>query len=269
MAGMSITVCLPGAAADQVDEAVADAMAPFEIDGTREGGLDIWDAWYITGGQANGGGFNVLPGRERDPRLIRSRRWDRKSERLPNDFGWCAGGPRELLDFSASHEEARRLAEAAWRRWHELAAELPPADPWKVYRDRAEAGFGWYDGAQVPADYRAQPLVRAFDAYLRTLPTQRFWYWFLQGVDPVEDVGRSERETFVAEQVAYALRRRNVLTLNGWWYYEDGGPGIHGECHGPATCPHEPELPAEQERVDGYLLELPGDTLLVNVKCHV
>ncbi|WP_406265328.1 hypothetical protein OH779_17635 [Actinacidiphila glaucinigra] len=100
------------------------------------------------------------------------------------------------------------------------------------------------------------------------MPTQRFWYWFLQGLDPVEDVGRSERETFVAEQVAYALRRRNVLTLNGWWY-EDGGPGIHGECHGPATCPHEPELLAEQERVDGYLLDLPGDTLLVNVKCHV
>ena len=58
--------------------------------------------------------------------------------------------------------------------------------------------------------------MRAFDAYLRTLPTQRFRYWFLQGLDPVEDVGRSERETFVAEQVAYALRRRNLLTLNGW-----------------------------------------------------
>ncbi|MFI2303467.1 hypothetical protein ACH5AL_32210 [Actinacidiphila glaucinigra] len=257
-----------GAAAGQVDEAVANAMAPFEIDGTREGKLDIWDAWYITGGQANGGGFNVLPGRERDPRLIRSRRWDRKSERPPHDFGWCAGGPRELLDFSASREEARRLAEAAWRRWHELAAELPPADPWRAYPDRAEAEFGWHDGAQVSADYRAQPLVRAFDACLRTLPTRRFSYWFLQGPDPVEDVGRSERETFVAEKVAYALRRRNVLTLSGWWY-EDGGPGIHGECHGPATCPHEPELPAGQERVDGYLSDLPGDTLLVNVKCHV
>ncbi|WP_431967714.1 hypothetical protein [Actinacidiphila sp. bgisy160] len=39
---MSITVCLPGAAADRVDEAIADAMAPFEIDGTREGELGIW-----------------------------------------------------------------------------------------------------------------------------------------------------------------------------------------------------------------------------------
>ncbi|WP_431967716.1 hypothetical protein [Actinacidiphila sp. bgisy160] len=115
---------------------------------------------------------------------------------------------------------------------------------------------------------RAQPLVRAFDACLRTLPTQRYWYWFLQELDPVEDVGRTERETFVEQQVAYALRRRNVLTLGGWWY-EDGGPGIHGECHGPAACPHEPELPAEQKRVDGYLLDLAGDTLLVNVKCHV
>ncbi|MEU1537787.1 hypothetical protein ABZ461_06610 [Actinacidiphila glaucinigra] len=166
-------------------------------------------------GQANGGGFNVQPGHQRDPRLIRSRRWDRKSERLPSDFGWCAGGPRELLDFSASHEEARRLAEAAWRRWHELAAELPPADPWKVYRDRAETEFGWYDGAQVSADYRAQPLVRAFDAYLRDVADPALLVLVPPGLDPVEDGGRSERETFVAEQVAYALRRRNVLTLHG------------------------------------------------------
>ncbi|WUD75016.1 hypothetical protein OG937_26640 [Streptomyces sp. NBC_00510] len=255
---MSITVCLPGAAADLVDEAIADAMAPFEMDGTRDWELDIWDSWYITGGEAMSGGFNVLSGHERDPRLIRSRRWDRKSEGLPNDFGWCAGGPRELLDFSASHEEARRLAEAAWRRWHELAAELPPASPW----------FGTYDREQASADYRAQPLVKAFDAYVGTLPKERYRYWFLTFLDPVVDVGRTERETFVGQQVSSSLRTRNVLTLNGWWY-EDGGPGIHGECNGPATCPRKPELPAEQERVDGYLRGLPGDTLLVNVKCHV
>ncbi|MFD8078023.1 hypothetical protein ACFV3E_35830 [Streptomyces sp. NPDC059718] len=41
---MSITVCLPGAAPDLVDEAIADAMAPFEMDGTRDRELGIWDS---------------------------------------------------------------------------------------------------------------------------------------------------------------------------------------------------------------------------------
>ncbi|WP_143681518.1 hypothetical protein [Actinacidiphila glaucinigra] len=227
---MSITVCLPGAAADRVDEAIADAMAPFEMDGTREWQLDIWDSWYITGGGAMSGGFNVLPGHERDPRLIRSRRWDRKSERLPNDFGWCAGGPRELLDFSASHEEARRLAAVAG-----TGGRTPPADPWQVYHDRAEAEFRAYNHRQVSADHRVQPLVKSFDAHVRALPKERYWYRFLNFFDPVVDVGRTERETFVEQQVASSLRTRNVLTRNCWWY-EDGGPGIHGECHGPAVC---------------------------------
>ncbi|MEU6344876.1 hypothetical protein ABZ883_28440 [Streptomyces sp. NPDC046977] len=259
---MSITVCLPGAVADRLDAAVAEALAPFEIDGSAGDELDIWDAWYITGGEKNGNGFNVLPGCERDPRLIQSRMWDRPSEVLPNAFGWCAGGPRELLDFSASHEEARRLADAAWRRWHELAAELPPAQPWSVFHDRMVTEDAPSD------DYRAQPLVTAFDRYVETLPTERYWLWFLHFLDPVVDVGSVEREEFVEQGVALSLLRRNVLTLDGWWY-EDGEPGIHGACQSRATCPHAPALPAGQKHMDGYLRDLPGDTLLVNVKCHV
>ncbi|MEV6207866.1 hypothetical protein [Kitasatospora sp. NPDC051914] len=71
MAGMSITVCLPAQEAGRVEAAVEEAMAPFEIDYTRGEDLDIWDFWVITGGSARGGGFHVLPGHERDPRLVR------------------------------------------------------------------------------------------------------------------------------------------------------------------------------------------------------
>ncbi|MET9515680.1 hypothetical protein [Streptomyces sp. NPDC002994] len=270
MAGMRITVCLPAGAADRLEEAVAEALAPFEIDYSRGEELDIWDAWYITGGETHGGGFNVLPGKERDPRLIHEYvppQWN-SGEPVLNDFGWCAGGPRELLDFSASREEARELAEAAWQRWQELAGQLPSAQPWEVYYDRAVAEFRTYSVDQASDDYRAQPLVRAFDDYVATLPTERYAYWFLVFTDPAVEVGRAGRQEFVERQMELALRKRNVLTLGGWWY-EDGGPGIHGACHSPAQCSHEPELPAHQERIDAYLADLPGDTLLIHVRCHV
>lgn len=269
MAGMSITVCLPAVAADDVEGAVAEAMAPFETDFTAGGDRDIWDAWRITGGTRHGGGFVVLPGHEHDPRLIHEipGRWLTDHETVPNDVGWCAGGPRGLLDFSASREEAGELAEAAWRRWHELARELPEARPRGFYIDRYRAD-PHYSAEQADADHNAQPLVRAFEDYLETLPTDRYRFWFLRTGDPVAEAGSARLEDFLARSVRCALPERNVLTLDGWWH-EDGAPGIHALCHGPAACPHTPGIPAGQDHVDTYLLDLPADTLLVNVHCHV
>ncbi|WP_406280348.1 hypothetical protein OH799_13980 [Nocardia sp. NBC_00881] len=252
-----------------MEAAVADAMAPFEIDYTRGEELDIWDAWRITGGTVHGGGFNVLPGHERDSRLIHEfpSRWLTNSTTTPNDFGWCAGGPRELLDFSASREEAAELADAAWRQWRELAAELPAPRPWEFYYARQQVDPGAYSTEQASADYYGQPLARAFKDYLQTLPIKRYSFWFFSS-DPLINVGSVGREEFVASEVEGALRRRNLLSLEGWWY-EDGSPGIHGACDSTADCPHEPELPAGYDRIDRYLTALPGDTLLVNVRCHV
>lgn len=81
-------MCLPAREAVRVEAAVADARAPFEIDYTRGEDLDICDAWRITGGTAHGGGFNVLPGYERDSRLIHEfpSRWLTNSTTTPNDL---------------------------------------------------------------------------------------------------------------------------------------------------------------------------------------
>ena len=270
MAGMSITVCLPARAADHVETAVAEAMAPFELDYTRGEDLDIWDSWRVTGGTVHGGGFNVLAGHERDARLIHEipSRWLTEQETVPNDFGWCAGGPRGLLDFSASREEARDLADAAWQRWHELARELPAPRPRQFYDARHSAEPMRYSSEQASDDYSAQPLVRAFEDHVATLPTERYRFWFLRLMDPVVHVGSAGREEFIARTVPSALPRRNVLTLEGWWY-EDGAPGIHGLCHGPDNCAHQPDLPAGHDHIDSYLAALPSDDLLVNVHCHV
>ncbi|MGW6576783.1 hypothetical protein ACWGAN_32085 [Streptomyces sp. NPDC054945] len=77
---------------------------------------------------------------------------------------------------------------------------------------------------------------------------------------------------------------RHVLTLDGWWYGEDD-PVVHGACDGPDACVHHPPLPGSRETTTtrypqelpepretataGYLEELPGDTLLVELRCHV
>ncbi|MGW5351798.1 hypothetical protein ACWERV_14985 [Streptomyces sp. NPDC004031] len=267
---MSITVSLPASAADDVEEAVARAMAPFEIDDTTGDDRDIWDSWYISGGTVHGGGFNVLPGHEQDPRLIHEipgRWWRPGAEPTPNEPGWCAGGPRGLLDFSASREEAEKLAEAAWQHWQDLARELPEPQPLEAFRTRRRTEPG-YSREQAAADYHAQPLLRTFEEYLETLPTERYRWDFLRTSDPVADIGPLPLEKFLARALSDALNTRNVLTLDGWWH-EDGAPGVHGPCPTPTTCPHTPTVPPGQAHADAYLLNLPPDALLVNVHCHV
>ncbi|MEV0777221.1 hypothetical protein [Streptomyces sp. NPDC050428] len=240
------------------------------MDGTGGWELGIWDSWQIVGGNSHNGGFPVLPGHEEDVRLIHEirSRWMPEQEATPSEFGWCAGGPRELLDFTPEPDDARRLAAEAWSRWRELASELPPARPWEVFHDRAEPEFESCSNEELVAHYRGQPLVQTFDAYLATLTTRPYSSWFLAFGDSVLEVGQTELKAFVDRQTGLALRQRNVLTLGGWWY-EDGGPGVHGACQSPARCPHEPELPSGQEHIDAYMANLPGSTLLINVRCHV
>ncbi|MFD7902787.1 hypothetical protein ACFV4G_11130 [Kitasatospora sp. NPDC059747] len=265
MAGTSITLCLPAEAAERVEEAVAEAMEPFYLDAPGREENRIWDSWRIVGRA-----FNVLPGHETDPRLVAPRpsRWGGYVESPVNDAGWCAGGPRELLDFGASTEEARQLADAVWLHWHRSAAELPAAQPYDVYYGRHVTEGCAYSRERAAADYWSQPLLRAYEEHRAGLSTARYSSNFLFLPDPVVQVGQKPRERFVEGRAAWALPRRNVLSLGGWWY-EDGGPVAHGACRHRDECPHRPELPDGQQHIDRYLADLPGDTLLVGLHCHV
>jgi hypothetical protein len=255
VAGMSIVVCLPGEALTGLYEAIPEALAPFELDFTRGEELDIWDHWTIRGTDE----FVPLPGYEDDPRLVRA------PSEIPRAPG-CAGGPRGVLNFSANAAQAAELAGAAWDRWHDLARSLPGAMPSQWFFGRVNAdGFST---RRAHALHRAQPLVKAFDESLKELQLPGYAGGFLRFIDPVTQVGLPEGDHFVRWQLTYALPRWNVLTLDGWWH-EDGGPGIHGACHSPSRCPHEPQIPEGQDFVNAYLRALPDDVLLVNVHCHV
>jgi hypothetical protein len=94
MAGLTVTVCLPPLEADDdVETVLASVLAPFDLDSDNPSDRGMWDSWRILGN------FAVVPGHWDDPRLIHDMpAWDGTPE--PRVPGYCAGGPRGLLDFS-------------------------------------------------------------------------------------------------------------------------------------------------------------------------
>ncbi|WP_256102662.1 hypothetical protein [Streptomyces sp. Ncost-T10-10d] len=267
MAGMSIIVCLPSSAAGKVDEAVAEAMTPFARDGVGAVERDAWDCFRICGGTV---GLPVLADYEDDARLITDRpRWDGTLE--PSLPGMCAGGPRGLIDFrDALRAKAAEHAGRVWDRWREVASCHPAADDESVffYRHLAAAGTrASYETSQEAADYRAQPAVRAWAEVAPTMARPDIADHFSFGWNAV-GIGQRSREEYVATYEFSLLPSRNVLTPGGWWYELDEAP-LHGACHSRAECVHEPDVGEGHRGVQSYLLALPADTLLVNVRCHV
>ncbi|MFD0121755.1 hypothetical protein [Streptomyces virginiae] len=219
MAGMWIVVCLPGEARTRLDEALAEAMAPFAIDFTRGEDMDIWDAWGICGNGTHRDGLQLLPGYEDDPRIVR----DRSDEGVP---GWCAGGPREAMAFAEIRAEAREIARAAWDLWRELSRSHPPAEPRRVV---------WDSPWPTPEEYRAG-----------------------------HQAEQEARAAFEGRPLVIAYREGVAALLEAQRGYDLGG------CDGPDACVHRPPLPWLRGATrTGYLEELPGDTLLVKLRCHV
>lgn len=274
MAGMRIVVCLPGESRSRLDEALGEAMAPFERDTAASAELGVWDGWWIRGG-ADGSGFQVLRGREADPRLVHDGpRADGSPE--PSLPGLCAGGPRELLAFEEVRADAAEVAGRAWDLWRELSRTHPPAEPRREVSDRpwstpAEYRAGRLAQDEASAAFDAQPLVVAYREGVEALRSAHRGYRLGRGFlyrGEADAVIRTGREEFVAEQGAYVAGHGHVLTLDGWWFGED--EPLHGGCGDPAACPHTPPLSqSSRGAATRYLEALPGDTLLVKVRCHV
>ncbi|MBM9509291.1 hypothetical protein [Actinacidiphila acididurans] len=106
MANEVVTVCLPADAHQDLRAAIEEAMAPFDLNGRHEPCQGEWDSWWLG---RPGEEFDVLPGHEDDPRLVRAL-VDARGE--PRDWtaGQCDGGPRGLLDFKGMRTRAAQLA---------------------------------------------------------------------------------------------------------------------------------------------------------------
>ncbi|MGC9376185.1 hypothetical protein [Streptomyces sp. MH13] len=106
MAHEMITVCLPPDAHRSLRAAIDEAMAPFDLNGDHEPYRGEWDRWWLG---RPGEEFDVLPGHQADPRLVRAPR-DAYGEPRDGTPGRCDGGPRGLLDFPGMRTRAARLA---------------------------------------------------------------------------------------------------------------------------------------------------------------
>ncbi|MFB7177157.1 hypothetical protein ACFCYI_05575 [Streptomyces sp. NPDC056257] len=283
MAGYRLTVCLPGGARDRLEEAVGEALAPFWLlrDGDISHDLRIWDGWRIRGG-AERAGYRIRPGHEEDARIVHDQpRWDGiREDSLP---GWCAGGPRGLLEVTEPWERAAAFARILWDGWQEVARAHPPSRPWADLRPerRPEVPYSEHTALYAAAhkQYLAQTPAAAFRdwvAGLRLDPETEKLRPVLEELrptlldfffDPLRSIGECTREEFARRCAGWVEGRANILTLDGWWW-EDGEPPLHGACDDPETCPHAPPG-AGRGGPGAYLARLPADTLLVSVRCHV
>lgn len=273
MAGVTVTVCLPAEAADDIEAALSKALAPFSSD-TDDNPVDrgMWDSRRIRGG-SNGRGFAVAPGHADDARLIHDAPACDGTLR-PSAPGVCAGGPRALLDFSQPLLASERAAAASWDLWHTLSAVHPAAIPLAEFLDR------WHnDPTAFPGDryadamfsaYRAQPLIKAYLDHPHSLGLG--FLGFLGDTDPSEHpvIGYAgTRAEYIRDTTWPTTPNTDVLTADGWWLevYERSTEAVHASCE-PGLCPHDPPLPAVWPGSEPYLADLPGDTILVRVHCH-
>jgi hypothetical protein len=270
MAGVWVTVCLPGEASSDLEGALTRALAPFYIDTPDNPvGRGMWDGRRIEGG-SNGRGFVVAPGYEDDPRLIHDDSGYDGAPR-PSVPGVCAGGPRSLLDFSQKNLAFERAAGASWDLWHSLSAVHPPAVRLATFVDRwrddpqAFPGDRW--GDQMLAAYQAQPLIAAYLNHPFSLGLG--YLGFLGPHHPREHpvIGyEGTRDEYVREFTWPHQMNTDVLTVDGWWV-EDGTYAVHASCD-PDLCPHDPPVPPVWRGSEAFLASLPGDTILVRLRCH-
>lgn len=106
MAHELLTVCLSAEAQQDLHAAIEQALAPFDFNGDHEPYRGEWDSWRLG---RPGEEFDVLPGHEEDPRLVRAP-LDVHGEPRQWRHGQCDGGPRSLLDFEGMRTRAAQLA---------------------------------------------------------------------------------------------------------------------------------------------------------------
>lgn len=265
MAGLRLTVCLPAQEHADLDTALTQALEPFRI-GCGAVDRAMWDWWAIRGG-SDDFAFRVLPGYEHDARLIHDApTYD--GQPLLSEPGWCAGGPRGLLDFESPRAEARAWARSAWDVWHRLAEQHPAYLPFETFQERHHAvvvhSEPW---ERARRDYNGQPLLQAATTYREPDAPLHF-------AERVDRLGRPDlyfgrsREAFAQYVGDAAIRLTDLLTMDGWWI-EENGTAMHATCEDATTCEHRFELNGRPADNRTHMESLPDDVLLVRVKCHV
>lgn len=208
-----------------------------------------WD-WYQVGGRWSDY-FVHRAESVTDPRLIVGEKsWSNKGE--PRKPYRCDGGPRELLDFEALRDAKGLEAAAKYDKWTALIDGLPAAKPWAYFRDQHAATPDAYMIDRAREDYHAQPVYQAANA-------SEDFRWF---TDVIGHFDHSRDEHIDIARTG-AVPGYALLTLDGQWIEagEMGWFGMSGET--------EDSRAEYLKCANSYLDDLPGDTVLVAVDCHI
>ncbi|QIQ03611.1 hypothetical protein [Streptomyces liangshanensis] len=177
-------------------QAIGQAMAPFwydREDRPRPDWVGEWSYWFVSAGNHL---FDVLPGHEDDPRLVRYDDWTDSPENLPPSH--CHGGPRALLDLDTPRTAESRRAADTWTAYHALAERFRTQDPRELTATASHE----------------QPLIQTIESD----PTLEERFTSNPALHFNED-----QETYAARHAAAVLLTPTLLTLDGRWL-EDGGP---------------------------------------------
>lgn len=254
-----INVCLKPCAIHEVAAALAAALAPFDINLIGDDDWNPrgeWDWWRIDAGW--GDRFAVKPEHDGDARLIHA-----DDEREPLR---CDGGPRGLLDFAATRQQAVDRAYAEWhgqqRDFQKLVADHPPAQPLTAFLARHDADPEGYPREQAVADHHAQPLVSALNhrSVWDRYPSLGIWVLGPDS-DPITRYTRDPQPD-LDEAARWAVTRYALLTLEGEWIDREGLGSFAGPDAG------EDGSAAYARQSDAYLDGLDEDCVVVRLLCH-
>ncbi|MEU9986382.1 hypothetical protein AB0E10_06125 [Streptomyces sp. NPDC048045] len=239
------TVCLPPTKPRRLRDAIAAAMAPYDINGTDEWNpAGEWDWWSIH--VHAGSPYLVLPAHDGDRRLVTASTVPRrKADLAPLGPLECYGGPRGLLDLDAMRRRAVEQHDALSAAWDELAAQHPPARPLSEFLARHESDPDGYPLAQAKEDHLLQPLVQEV-AQRAVAGDPHFGMSFLT-TDPVAHFAE-EHEAVRGTALRTAVPGYALLTLDGSWW-DASGDGYW-------------------ERANAYLDDLAPEAVVVDVLCH-
>ncbi|MFJ9809270.1 hypothetical protein ACIRTB_13685 [Streptomyces sp. NPDC101158] len=248
MARELLTVCLPPMEVRAVPDAIARAMAPYDMNGDHVPYQGEWDAWSIGGSIP----FAVRAGAEHDPRLIRVDDAPGPSARPQLPPSQCDGGPRALIDLETERAAVAGQARAEWRTWHAFARAYPPARTMDELRREFNAVHGLGPDSRFREQFEEQEVIKAIqhDPAVQALASGMF--------DPIRRFAEPE-EVHVRRACSAVNPTHALLTLDGRWL--DAASDIltgQGEIFGGSY----------NEFADAYLLGLPGECLVVRVRFH-
>jgi len=246
MSKASEAVCDTAEYEQPVEEAVAAALAPFDMADDPNG---RWDWWRIDSCRTPGP-LPVRAGSEDDPRILRV-------SKPPEEWdpGRCDGAPRGVLDFGGDRTARRQRAETWWAEWYELASHHPHGrsllDLWLEHRADEEPD-PW---PAIEREYKDQPIIRAYVARYDLDPHRFKWH------DVNDPVGRFgyDAAAYLRRQVARAIPPDELLRLDGSWvdYANFGGDVFDSD-----------RWDLYYVAADAYLDALPAEAYIVRVHFH-